>query len=248
VPALIAGRRARAEPMVRFLLAWIVPCWLLFELVPTKLPHYVLPIYPALALLAARCALDGLAALRSWLVLFLHGAWLVIGLVLCGGLVAAPLFFGDGFLWLALLPLAGVAYAGWTLRRDPATVPRAAFLMMPVAFAVVLPQLDGLALSRNAAALAAERGFAGQRLSAAGYAEPSLVFLLGTQTRLVAGEQAAADLTDGTSAAALISATEDAAFRRALEARGRSAQELGRVLGLNYSNGKRVTLLLYRLP
>ena len=27
--------------------AWVVPAWIAFELVPTKLPHYVLPLYPA---------------------------------------------------------------------------------------------------------------------------------------------------------------------------------------------------------
>ena len=37
----------------RFLLCWIIPSWILFELVATKLPHYVLPTFPALALMAA---------------------------------------------------------------------------------------------------------------------------------------------------------------------------------------------------
>ena len=36
-----------------FLLAWIIPFWLLLEATPTKLPHYVLPIYPAIAIGAA---------------------------------------------------------------------------------------------------------------------------------------------------------------------------------------------------
>src|SRR5688572_27741210 len=46
--------RHRREPPLRFLLAWIVPCWIVFELVVTKLPHYVLPLYPAVAMLIAR--------------------------------------------------------------------------------------------------------------------------------------------------------------------------------------------------
>lgn len=33
-----------------FLAAWLVPAWIFFELLPTKLSHYVLPAYPALAL------------------------------------------------------------------------------------------------------------------------------------------------------------------------------------------------------
>src|SRR6185312_8965333 len=44
--------RARREPAVQFLLAWLIPSWIVFELVLTKLPHYVLPLYPAIAILS----------------------------------------------------------------------------------------------------------------------------------------------------------------------------------------------------
>ncbi len=36
-----------------FLLAWIIPNLFILELIPTKLPHYTLPLYPALSLLSA---------------------------------------------------------------------------------------------------------------------------------------------------------------------------------------------------
>jgi len=45
--------RARTEPGAKFLIAWIVPAWLALEIVATKLPHYVLPLYPAIAILIA---------------------------------------------------------------------------------------------------------------------------------------------------------------------------------------------------
>jgi 4-amino-4-deoxy-L-arabinose transferase-like glycosyltransferase len=54
--------RAARFPEV-FLIAWVVPSWIVFELIATKLPHYPLPLYPALALLAAR----GVAALAPGL-------------------------------------------------------------------------------------------------------------------------------------------------------------------------------------
>src|SRR5205814_981022 len=44
---------ARREPGAKFLLAWAVPSWIVFELIVTKLPHYVLPTYPAIAILLA---------------------------------------------------------------------------------------------------------------------------------------------------------------------------------------------------
>ncbi len=49
-PSVWAVRR---EPAARFLLAWLIPSWIVFELVVTKLPHYVLPLYPAIAILIA---------------------------------------------------------------------------------------------------------------------------------------------------------------------------------------------------
>lgn len=75
-----------------FCLAWIVPCWLLLELIETKLPHYPLPLYPAVALLCARAAYAGVrgrlpiagtrAALGGDLVWWLVGFVLTLGLPL----------------------------------------------------------------------------------------------------------------------------------------------------------------------
>ena len=45
--------KARREPGAQFLLAWLIPSWIVFEAVMTKLPHYVLPLYPAIAILIA---------------------------------------------------------------------------------------------------------------------------------------------------------------------------------------------------
>ena len=45
---LQALNRLRDDPRLRFCLAWYIPFWLVFELIPTKLPHYVLPAYPGM--------------------------------------------------------------------------------------------------------------------------------------------------------------------------------------------------------
>lgn len=39
-----------------FLLCWVAPSWYVFELVTTKLPHYTMPLLPALAILSAKAA------------------------------------------------------------------------------------------------------------------------------------------------------------------------------------------------
>ncbi|MFZ4748900.1 MAG: ArnT family glycosyltransferase [Phycisphaerales bacterium] len=76
---------ARGRDAEVFLFFWIVPTWIAFELIVTKFPHYVLPVYPALALAVARLALGGVRALPKPLNAgdrFTAGAWLVVGLVL----------------------------------------------------------------------------------------------------------------------------------------------------------------------
>jgi 4-amino-4-deoxy-L-arabinose transferase-like glycosyltransferase len=54
--------RQRSAPSVRFCLAWLVPSFLAFEAVATKLPHYTLPTYPAIALLIG----GALSAAAPW--------------------------------------------------------------------------------------------------------------------------------------------------------------------------------------
>jgi 4-amino-4-deoxy-L-arabinose transferase-like glycosyltransferase len=87
-----AGRVADAY---FFCLAWIVPAWIVFELVSTKLPHYTLPVYPALAVVSARAVFVAQAGLlpsvrtRDWRA----GAaiWQVIGWVPVAAVVALVL-------------------------------------------------------------------------------------------------------------------------------------------------------------
>ena len=51
--ALSTGWHRRAEPAIRFAVCWLAPAWLMFEIAPTKLWHYTLPTFGAIALLAA---------------------------------------------------------------------------------------------------------------------------------------------------------------------------------------------------
>jgi 4-amino-4-deoxy-L-arabinose transferase-like glycosyltransferase len=62
---LRGGRGADgAEPGVRFCLAWLVPALVVFSLISGKQAHYLLPAYPAFALLAARALADAVGEWR----------------------------------------------------------------------------------------------------------------------------------------------------------------------------------------
>jgi 4-amino-4-deoxy-L-arabinose transferase-like glycosyltransferase len=253
----VAGWRGRGDPAIRFLAAWIVPTWLLFELVPTKLPHYLLPVYPAVALLAgAALANGGEIARRKWLDGIVFGLWAIVGLALVIVLIGLPIAWGRGVEAISFVPAAATIGFGAVLLHQiwsgfsasaSAVVPVLAILVFAPSYALLLPGLDTLWLSRSAAALVAEHAPpAGIVVDTVGYDEPSLVFLLGGAMHAVAAEQAAADLASRRDALALILDRDDAAFRAALAARGAPAIRLGETRGINYSRSStRITLGLY---
>jgi 4-amino-4-deoxy-L-arabinose transferase-like glycosyltransferase len=255
VPAIVHGWRRRDMPAERFLFAWLVPAWVLLELVPTKLPHYVLPLFPALALLAAAALVDGVRLGSAiWARRFdvlVRVLWGAVSLGLAALLIGLPLRFGDSIAMAGMLgAVLLLALTGALLWYRPGPGGTTALIAaLSLAFAMpaaqgVLPGLDRLWLSRAASGLVARHPpGAGAPLVAVGYSEPSLVFLLGTDLRLAGPRGAAEALAGG--GEALVSEREDAVFREALGARGLHAQPVGSVPGLDYSNGQHMVLTLY---
>src|SRR5439155_4652638 len=98
VPAIVHGWRRHEAPVERFLLAWLVPAWVILELVPTKLPHYVLPLFPALALLAAAALVNNVslspAIWARWSDVLVRVLWAGVNLGLAVLLIGLPLRFG----------------------------------------------------------------------------------------------------------------------------------------------------------
>ncbi|MFL6202831.1 MAG: glycosyltransferase family 39 protein [Thermoanaerobaculia bacterium] len=82
--ALAALRRRAADPGLRFCLAWLVPGLLVFSLISGKQPHYLLPLMPCFALIAARLLTETGVPVRRWhllpalSLLVLTGAALVV--------------------------------------------------------------------------------------------------------------------------------------------------------------------------
>ena len=249
-PAAIGGWRRRGEPAARFLMAWLAPAWVVLELVPTKLPHYALPLYPALALLAASALSDPPPLSRGARFIRIAGMalWSLATLFIAAALVALPIRVGSGAMPIGIAGAVVIVALAAALiyRRRPATTPA---LLTGLAFAFVIPasfvipSLDRMWLSRAAAALVAQHEPAGgANLTVIGYNEPSLVFLLddGFRTGMADAPVNAGD-------EALVGDRMAADFRQYLAARGLAAQPVGSVSGTDYSNGEPMTLTLYRI-
>jgi 4-amino-4-deoxy-L-arabinose transferase-like glycosyltransferase len=254
---LAAGWRARAEPGVRFALCWLAPSWLVFELTPTKLVHYTLPLYGALAWLLARALTAPLGTLSRRL-----GAALAVGagLVLAAAPPLAMARLGDasGAVWAGLagaLFMAAALAGAWLLLSGraaqslivAATCAVAAHAILLGAFA---PTLRPLWLSSRAAkALAAAdlspgEGVTPGPVTVAGYEEPSIVFLLGSNTQFGDADDAASAIAEGRPA--IVEGRLETAFQAALAEQNLRAVRVGEGAGLDYSNNHHDILRIYR--
>jgi 4-amino-4-deoxy-L-arabinose transferase-like glycosyltransferase len=255
--ALSTGWHRRTEPAIRFLICWLVPAWLIFELTPTKLAHYTLPTFGALALLAAAAltrpvgklsrlagaglsiAAGALLAVASVWLLTEYGrstaqTWATITIVfaILAGLIGAFLLLHRAAMTAVIASIAlGVvahgALAG-TLRQ-----------LRPLS---VAPQLEKVLLAAN---LHPRQGRAGP-IAVTGFHEPSLVFLTGRNTELTDGTGAARALAEGRPV--IVEARDADAFREAAAELGVTGRVVGTVNGHNYSKGDDVSLTVYAPP
>jgi 4-amino-4-deoxy-L-arabinose transferase-like glycosyltransferase len=247
--------KARREPGARFLLAWLVPSWIVFEIVMTKLPHYVLPLYPAIAILIAGILEPGGLSKTRWMV---HGTagWFVfpvviaiatvVGFIAIGGdpgiiawpFAAAAVVFGL-FAW-RLYEVDGAERA--LLRGMVASV----FIAITV-YAIMFPLLPSLFPSKLIAdEIRASGCKEPQVVSTFAYQEPSLVFMMGTGTRFTDGAGAAEFLNNGACHFALIDPRSERAFVARANAIGLRYALNQRLNGFNISIGKPVNLAVFR--
>lgn len=254
----------RKEPAVLFCIAWILPSWIVLEIVVTKLPHYIMPVFPAIAILTAaawRDAFEGGGVRLRKISAFVA----VTGFVVCGAIFAGLFAVGTGFLEkepnaagiaLGIVTVALLAYGlVWRLRGiDHAEAPLSGLLIgswlsTAALFQFVLPSLHPVWLSERVADLYRQYSACpDSRLLASGYTEPSLVFRVGTNTLLGDGAAIAGNLIDDPECSlALIERRAAGLFFTTLKKHNKEAEPLATLRGIAYARGKSAELTLYRL-
>lgn len=244
----------RQQSGTRFLLAWLIPSWLVFEIVATKLPHYVLPLYPAIAILIAARIVPNQLSRQVWLerggfwwfaVPLVAGLGAIIGLGWFGGkpgllamiFTAAAIIFGFRAWWL---------YGADGPERSMMRAAAAAILLSVAVYARIIPFLPNLFPSPAIARAVQNSGCDQPQVAAAGYHEPSLVFLVGTDTVLTDGIGAADFLLKGPCRFALIETRHARSFAQRADAIGLRYTPLPRIEGVNVGGGRNLSIAIFR--
>jgi 4-amino-4-deoxy-L-arabinose transferase-like glycosyltransferase len=247
--------KARHEPGTRFLLAWLIPSWLVFEAVMTKLPHYVLPLYPPIAILIAGVLESGGLSKWRWMVRGTVG-WFLFPVVIAIATLVIFIMFGRD-LGLVAWPFSALAvisglFAWWLYDVDGAerSLLRgmiASILVAITVYAITFPLLPTLFPSAMIADEILATDCKQPRVASTyAYQEPSLVFLLGTDTRFTDGAGAADFLRSGSCHFALIDPRSERSFVQRADSIALRYSLIQRIEGYNISIGRPVAMTVFR--
>ncbi len=260
VKAVRSGGDNAVIRAMRFSLAWSVPFWIVIEIMPTKLPHYGLPVFPALCIMMATSIMalkhiSGFSVSR-----FLSGIiFLVITTIVLGGILYAQSLYGEmDSMWVsyAICAVAGLAaiIAAFSLWAGKVKACLGATLLTSLifiggTFGYILPNIDAFNISENVAQELTQfaPAVAATRIHSPHFTEPSLVYHVGTEI----------DVTGHTpdlfkDALVILdleresTETDIQILTASVTARGLCIETSNSIKGFNYSKGQKVDLIILR--
>ncbi len=274
LPCLILfSLQNRTNIIIKFLLCWILPFWVIIELIPTKLLHYPLPVLPAIAILAIGGLLQfksNIKKIKSALVrkftymssiLFSFG-----GIILSGGIFYISSKFNienDNILTFFTILLILISLVIFILslilifnfKNLYLDISKSFYNILLVIIALasifniinynfVLPKLDYLHPSN--AIIKKLKKVKADAVASSGYHEPSLVFLLNGDVLLSDPHEVAIFMAEGKNNVALIEKSDLKQFLETTNDLNLKIKEISIVKGFNIAKGRHVEIHIFQ--
>ena len=246
----------------KFCVVWLISYWVLIELIPTKLPHYLLPLLPALMMLVGRAIFLPKSSLRwcriAEMTILLVSVLFGIILVLFGLWGAAKLGAENGgfaftFVLSGLLLIFGICWLGfkWITDTSGQIIIRGQLVLvvgiLGIAFnCVFFSGIIGNLKSAHVASLIENEIEALQVkpkiIALAGYHEPSAVFTLGEDVLLLTAEETALLLVEAPEAIIILESRHFDKFKAAALRLKTPTYKISQVKGFNIPKGQFIEL------
>ena len=260
VPLL--GKSLLTDKASKFCLVWLVGYWFVIECVPTKLPHYILPLLPALALLTS-LALTRSLPIAGWKLARLIDAGYIVaalsGTLLCGVLFWVAIKYGGitgGRAFVSVLLIfmlaALILWHLWLWRAgrkigDLVVILCAGAVLHFMAIGGVIAHLDSVHIAPHISRSIDQLEKKPSLIALAGYHEPSAVFEIGRDVLLLTADEAALFLAEAKDALVIIEERALPDFQKIADELALRLQEVVRVDGFNHSRGQDVSLRFFQV-
>lgn len=257
LPVLVRYRREKA---VVFALCWALPSWLIFELTPTKLPHYVLPLFPALALLVGLSLEKGLrftTLFQKLLFSLVFVMPVLLGVVAVGLVYHLEGVFSPGaVIFILIAAFFGICAWKFSLGEGALANTRPFLFLLLTAIPLYLavyqftfPKLETIWISNRLVNALEETGnrehCPAPSVMAVGYHEPSLAFLGPLDLRFEGVSGAVQKLQAAPCRRLFLTKRHEAGFLSELGKSGLKLKPLATVTGFTLNGGDDVSITLY---
>ncbi len=264
------GSDAPVVKGMRLCLAWLIPYWVLIELMPTKLPHYALPLFPALCVMAAIAAITLLKVHEFPILRRINaGIFLFISAILIAAIMAGQTLYGpndisESYYVYAIGAVTGIcaiiaSYALWHAKMKVGLISAgvAAMIISIPTYQFILPNLTKLRVADQIASAFKEQKitlprYGGPAVISPHFTEPSLVYRLGTSID-VTDKADLLDVNALSSGRVLILDHKRAEtdilikkIRGAADDANMCLKRSPKIKGFNYSKGNEVELVILR--
>ncbi len=257
IAGLAAILRYRKSALVKFCAAWVIPNWIVFEVVATKLPHYTMPLLPGLAILTA----FGLAATsetlpRRWLRWVTAGLFALVPLGVAAASIIGPILLHDspsppGAVLIVFSAIAAIYGARSMVTRPMVeAIPRVVLttlLLYGGVWGFAMVDLKPIWISpRLAQAVDQAVECPDPQVYSVGFNEPSFVFLTRTDTILSSADGAASWIAEDGCRVATVESRYESDFLDRARAEGVALTLSSRIEGVNINGGDELDIAVYK--
>ncbi len=263
IPTIIWSYKNKHNKAIIFLLSSILPAWISFELIPTKLLHYILPLLPSLAILTSAMLISNfksssiLSSLDKLYLKLISILPALGGIAISIGILYLAKLFGEGLtisvLIIAILYVLSSIFSGYYLfLRNYVNALLLVIFTNLVALNIILiylpAQLSKIWVTEKIYEHIQEKNI-DTSFALLGYSEPSLIFRLGSNTKiLTSNEEAIQFILKNKFKYLIIEHSYLEEFKLMAEQNLLAIKLLDKKMtGFNYSNGKFVNISIIHI-
>lgn len=248
---------------VKFLLCSLLPSWLFFEIIPTKLLHYILPLLPSLAILTAAMIVSSIkdknfkASFDKHIFRLICILPFIGGLLIAFGIIYLSNIYGEGLTFsivlIACIYTLGSFLSAYYIYNQSfintlIVVVFSNIIALNLLIFIVPNQFQKIWVSERIY-LEIEKKTEYNKYILLGYSEPSLVYRLGSNTKIAGNSKEAINLVlNNNIKSVIIEASYIAEFKDLSIKTDIVVKSISKPIeGFNYSKGQNVEIFIIRL-
>ena len=262
-PTVIWAFNNKKNKPVKFLLCSLLPSWLFFEIMPTKLLHYILPLLPSLAILTAAMIVSSIkdknfiASLDKKIFRLISILPFIGGLLIAFGIIYLANIYGEG-LTFSIIIIASIYTLGSFLSAYYIYTQSFINTLIVVVFSNIIAlnllilmvpnQLQKIWVSERVYLEIEEKTVLNEYVLL-GYSEPSLIYRLGSKTKIAGNSEEAISLVLNSNIQSIIIENSYLReFKDLSDKKGIVFRSISKpIVGFNYSKGENVEIIIIKL-